>query len=80
MKFYISKAIKVKKNFYEDIISDLEEYIPFNIELNEDESNKLLIIDDGMNNSVDLNIYLSDNVKGKELSKVLFDLIRYYYV
>lgn len=82
MKFLINKSIKVKKNFFLELIEELSNFISFDIELDTstDTDNNIIFIDDGFLNVVDLNIYLQAGVKQKELSNNLFDLIRYYYV
>lgn len=81
MRFLFSKNIKFKKNDISNLVNRCQVLIEFECTLDESsDDNYSLLIDDGINKDIDVNLYLTDNVKSNEALKQIVSIVGYYYV
>lgn len=79
MKFIINKSINLSKATRDLIVSTLVEDLPFSVEVSDEINDLCFNIDDGINGTVDVGMYLI-NISKKEIGKTIIKLIGYYYV
>lgn len=79
MKFILNKSINLSKATRDLIMKTLEEDLPFSVEILDETNDLCFSVDDGVSNTVDIGIYLTD-VSKKEIGKTILKLIGYYYV
>lgn len=81
MKFLFDKIIKLKKSNISNILKKCEDDINFTASIDETkEDNYELLIEDGIDQTINLNLYLPKDIKATEAEKQIISIVGYYYV
>lgn len=81
MKFLFDKIIKLKKNNISNILKKCEDDINFTAFIDDTkEDNYELLIEDGIDQTIDLNLYLPKDIKATDAEKQIICIVGYYYV
>lgn len=75
MKFLLNRKTNINK-----LKEKLLNLIDFEVSDVSTEMEKAIVIEDGVDNTIDLNIYISADITVTEAVKSSFDIIAYYYL